>query len=44
MTLTDKDGKVIARKVTKKVDEKAKDALKIFGIKAIKAKRMYWRK
>ena len=44
ITLTDEDGKVIARKVTKKIDEKAKDALKIFGIKAFKAKKMYWRK
>ena len=44
ITLTDEDGKVIAHKVTKKIDEKAKDALKIFGIKAFKAKKMYWRK
>ena len=44
ITLTDEDGKVIARKVTKNVDEKAKDGLKIFGMTVIKAKKMYWRK
>jgi transposase len=44
ITLTDEDGKVIARKVTKKVDDEAKAGLKVFGINVIKAKKMYWRK
>jgi hypothetical protein len=36
--------KVIAHKVTKRIDDDTRTALKIFGIKAIKAEKMYWRK
>jgi hypothetical protein len=39
-----KDGKVIAHKVTKKIDEETKKSLSAFGIKSIKAEQMYWRK
>ncbi len=44
ITLTDKDDKVIAYKVTKKIDDDARTALKVFGITSIQAKKMYWRK
>ncbi len=42
ITLTDKDGKVISYKVTKKIDDETRIALKVFGITAIKAEKMYW--
>ena len=44
ITLTDKDNKIIAHKVTKKIDEETRQSLSAFGIKTIKAERMYWRK
>lgn len=44
ITLTDKDDKVISHKVTKKIDDEAKTSLTAFGIKTIKAEKMYWRK
>jgi len=42
--LTDKDHKVIAHKVTKKIDDETKKSLMAFGIKSIKVEQMYWRK
>ena len=42
--LKDKDDKVISHKVTKKIDDEAKKSLTAFGIKSIKAEKMYWRK
>lgn len=44
ITLTDKDGKVITHKVTRKMDDETKAGLNACGIMSMKAKRMYWRK